>query len=84
MSCLEILWEKYKKIYYVKNIEIYSPFSAHISEALKELRYSLSNLDLQEFKKKLFSRKLNLTDKELKNKITVASKINLFIVRSLL
>lgn len=64
-----IYYDGNPNIYQNENMEIYLPFSAHISEASKELRYSLSNLDLQEFKKKLISRKLNLTDKEVKKKI---------------
>jgi len=64
-----IYYDGNPNIYQNDNIEIYLPFSAHISEALDELRYSLSNVDLQEFKKKLISRKLKLTDKEVKKKI---------------
>jgi len=65
-----IYYDGNPNIYKNENIEIYLPFSAHVNEALNGLKYSLSNLDLKEFKKKLISRKLNLTDKDIKKKIT--------------
>jgi len=57
-------------IYINENIEIDLPSSPFINIALDELSYSLLNLDLKMFKKKLINRKLNLTDQVIKKKIT--------------
>ena len=65
-----IYYDGNPKIYKNEKIEINLPFSSYLNEALNDLEYSLANLDLKEFKKKLSSRRLNLTDQDIQKKIS--------------
>jgi hypothetical protein len=75
-------WNKlenyFEPIYYDGNTNIYKnediginlPFSPYLIEALNQLQNSLDNINLNQFKEKLNIRRLNLTEKNIKEKLT--------------
>jgi len=56
-------------IYKNENIKIDSPFSPYLKEAIDQLDYSLTKLDLEKLKKKLTNRGLNIADQNIQKKI---------------
>jgi len=70
-------------IYKNENIKIDSPFSSHLNEAINELEYSLVRVNLKKFKKKLRSRGLNITDYDIKKKVT-AINYNLLKLKTII
>lgn len=65
-----IYYDGNANIYKNENININLPFSFHLKKALNELEYSLESINLNKFKEKLNSRRLNLTNEDIKTKIS--------------